>query len=110
EKTIYFSIDNQTAPIIRKIKSSSDYRKNVSALDLVALEHFFCHMYWRNPANDTFVKELVRMKPLAELGISYGTEEDDIFDDRIEKAFRGNPDFFKYIKASLPMSLYHLAH
>ena len=106
ESKFYSPLDSDVAEIFSKIKNGHTQPKyGITNLEVVHLEYFFGHLYWRNPATDKHVKEFIASRSLKEMGIVPKDKSKNI--DDFEFYIKSHPDYYKIVKGMLPGSLFH---
>src|SRR5206468_4130358 len=73
----YTPLDSDISPILRKIRDSTDLRSTFTSLEMVQINYFFSHLYWRNPLRDDEAKKLLGERSLTELGFIFKARADD---------------------------------
>lgn len=108
ETDFYKSLDNDVATLFYKIRYSTEERHGLSEEDMPLLQFFVAHLFWRNPMNDSFVKQLLKTKGLSGLGLKIKDKqtEETILDSDIEKKLIENKSMYKMIKYWLPLALF----
>ncbi|TWI98761.1 uncharacterized protein DUF4238 [Mucilaginibacter frigoritolerans] len=108
ETDFYGDLDNDVAQLFNKIKYSTEERHGLTEADMPMLQFFVAHLFWRNPSNDEFVKDLLQRKGLSGLGlnISDTNTKQILLNSKFEKEIVGNESSYKIIKYWLPFILF----
>lgn len=108
ETDFYGDLDNDVAQLFNKIRYSTEERYGLTEADMPMLQFFVAHLFWRNPSNDKFVKDLLQKKGLSGLGlnISDTTTNQILLNSQFEKDIVENESSYKMIKYWLPCILF----
>ncbi|MES2426203.1 MAG: DUF4238 domain-containing protein [Bacteroidota bacterium] len=108
ETDFYGPLDNDIAQLFYKIKNSNDVRYGLTEADMPNLQFFVAHLFWRNPSNDMFVKELIRRKGLSGLGMIFKEKNTNqiLSNSDLENDILKNKSTYKVIKYWLPIVLF----
>lgn len=108
ETDFYGDLDNDVAQLFNKIRYSTEERYGLTEADMPMLQFFVAHLFWRNPSNDKFVKDLLQKKGLSGLGlnISDTTTNQILLNSQFEKDIVENESSYKMIKYWLPYILF----
>jgi hypothetical protein len=100
----YKIIDSRVSNLFQKVKFSNKKRHGLTESDMPMFEFFAAHLFWRNPMNDGFIKELINRKGLSGLGlqIKNKTTNEIKLDSATEKNLLANESFYKIIKYLIP--------
>lgn len=102
----YTPLDSDISPLIEKIKNSTDLQNELTQLEMIQVNYFVSHLYWRSPLRDSEAKKLMEERSLTELGFIFKGNEMET--KLAERLFRSNPDFFKMVKWMLPLGLHYI--
>lgn len=108
EIDFYKQLDNDIARLFHKIKTSPEERYGLTEKDMPILQFFVAHLFWRNPMNDEFVKNLLQREGLNGLGLKIRSTETNevIYNSETEKKLVKNETTYKIIKYWLPSVLF----
>jgi hypothetical protein len=111
ETEFYKKLDNDVANLFHKIHFSAKERYGLTEADMPMLQFFVAHLFWRNPINDEYVKNLIKRKGLTGLGIQIKDKETNkvLLNTEAEKRMMENEHMHKLIKFWLPLLLFKTA-
>ena len=101
----YGKIENDVSLIFNTInQSNSEEKYNINEDDIVKLQFFVSVMYWRIPSNYQEIENIIKQKPLKDLGlILKSTKEKNVFSPlEVEKEIKKNPNLMKMMKYWFP--------
>ena len=99
EKEHYSNLDSEVALIFEKINSNEGISKcGLTDFEIVKLNYFFTHLFWRNPKNDELIRQLIQAKSIKAFGFKLIDENrQEIFDENIDNIIKNHPDIYKLL-------------
>ncbi|NQU52376.1 MAG: DUF4238 domain-containing protein [Bacteroidetes bacterium] len=101
----YGKIENDVSLIFNTInQSNSEEKYNINDDDIVKLQFFVSVMYWRIPSNYREIENIIKQKPLKDLGLVLkSTKENNVFSPlEVENEIKKNPNLMKMMKYWFP--------
>lgn len=108
EKEHYSNLDSEVALIFEKINSNEGISKcGLTDFEIVKLNYFFTHLFWRNPKNDELIRQLIQAKSIKAFGFKLIDENrQEIFDENIDNIIKNHPDIYKLLKYTFPLNTF----